>query len=450
MKLFASLSCVHKYGIPTQGFFLSILVVLCCVQRAAGGDVFTCPVPETDSGRSSWWTNTAKTAFRCNLYKNTHDWEEPTCYTNYGFTHTENKEPTKKEFHCKFCRGDQTWINFERNLCRCSPGFFSLTFVLYDESCYQCESGKYTSQHSMISCTDCPSGKTSSVQSSGCQDCAAGKYSANLQCTFCEEGKSSAVGSISCYVCPVGKYSNPDTDRSPGCKLCNEGQSTETDKSGILKCNNCAAGKYSNSERVCTSCDSGKVSAEGRSQCSDCPSPKYSSSAASSCLDCEAGKYWSALNSCTECGEGKYSQSGASACSQCVFPAGALVSPSFNALGKGATGCRFCVVGTYTDMYCHYSPGGLACKRCDEGLCDGARRNNTILFAHDIFQHTQDYEQFQAVCGCAICQNCGACWQFISRGRADFAVHEPDSHHHEPAGFVADVLGNLCRRCTWR
>jgi hypothetical protein len=162
MKLFASLSCAHKFGIPTQGFLFSILVVLCCVQNAGGvwTLTFICPKPGLGSRRHTEWTD-GENAFRCNIFKVGTSFETSKCYEGYGYTHTEFWLPTKRGFNCRVCRGDQVWIIDPTNLCRCKPGYTGLP--AWDAPCTQCPAGKYTSQHSMISCTDCPIGQTSSA-----------------------------------------------------------------------------------------------------------------------------------------------------------------------------------------------------------------------------------------------------------------------------------------------
>lgn len=328
------------------------------MQRAAG--VIICPKPKTGASRDSWWVESSTVHFRCNEF----DWEENElqCYNNYGFTghNTWKNTYDKRGFNCLLCRDDQIYISGGTGLCRCAAGYQGE--LKWDATCSLCTEGKFSDTHSLTACKSCDSGQISSAGSTGCTNCAAGKHSVNNFCTVCADGKTSREKSSNCDDCIAGKYSNDGNI----CQLCPPGHSSPV-ASPYTGCVPCAAGKYSNSERVCTSCASGQVSAVGQSQCRDCESPTYASPAASACPNCEAGKYWSAKNTCTECGEGKYSQPGATVCLECVFSAGAFVSPNFNSLGKGATACRVCGVGTYTDRFTSLTPGALACKTCDSG-----------------------------------------------------------------------------------
>ena len=298
--------------------------------------------------------------------------------------------------HCGNCESNQFKANCGPNdsgsCTECAQGTYSSGI---HTSCWDCELGKYRTS-SQDECTWCPSGKFASatpIGQSGCQSCASGKWStANRQaCAWpCELGEYMVSGNgwYNCEACGGGYYGTDGIVSKSKCTSCQSGK--VQDQEVASTCTSCVAGKYANevdepcedcevgkynanadqticdlcaagtflastgstTSSDCTSCDAGKISAEGASACTTCSSGKFADGSATSCLECtsgscSAGTETSCANgvkSCTACASGKYKSSdGTETCSDCPP---ALTCPSCS---NGETAC-----GGSTPGHCNY------------------------------------------------------------------------------------------------
>jgi hypothetical protein len=297
MKLFSSLSCAHNYGIPIQGVFLSILVVLCCVKNVTTEHRdFICPMPPNNN-RDTEWTNVDKTAFRCNLFHINNVFERSVCDIGYGYSFTASWTSYHRKFNCCKCRSDidqdRIWDDqLHQYVCRCKAGYYGA--LASDATCTQCPAGKFTSKPAMTSCTNCPSGQSSDSGSSECKNCAAGTYSrAGGSCIKCVFPKWSREQASSCPSCIPG-YTN--LWKGSKCFPCEMGQSSSGGD-----CYNCAVGKWSRS---------------GSSTCNTCAAGRFSGEEGHFCVDCDAGTFSSNENSrtCSPCAPGAWSGEGSNSC----------------------------------------------------------------------------------------------------------------------------------------
>lgn len=298
--------------------------------------------------------------------------------------------------HCGNCESNQFKADCGPNdpgsCSECGQGTYSSGI---HTSCWNCEEGKYRTS-SDADCTLCPSGKFSSttpIGQYGCQSCASGKWStANRQacewpcelgeymdsgngwydCKACGGGYFGTHGIVSkseCTPCQSGKVQ--DQEVASACTSCGAGEyAKEVDEpceaceagkynanADQTTCDLCAAGKFlastgSTTSSDCTSCDAGKISAEGASACTTCSSGKFADGSATSCLECTSGSCGAGtevscangVKSCTACASGKYkSSAGTHTCSDCPP---ALTCPSCS---NGETAC-----GGSTPGHCNY------------------------------------------------------------------------------------------------
>ncbi len=183
-----------------------------------------------------------------------------------------------------------------------------LPFLIYEgkysanngsAECSVCDAGKYSSltgASNSSMCLDCPMGFYSNTGASTCQSCPTGTYASTVRtsvCTQCISGKySSLMNSSVCLDCPVGFYSN----------------------TGASTCQSCPGGSYSNTTRstTCTSCPFGWWSTLGSNSSSSCFP-----------VDCVAPRYVGVSGQCM-CGAGfygrvVYSSGQLSGCSPCAY-----------------------------------------------------------------------------------------------------------------------------------
>ena len=251
---------------------------------------------------------------------------------------------------CKDCETGKFSGVGQSSCTGCPKGKYSDVAITNIGQCKKCAAGKsngQTDQTSEDSCEECDAGKFSDIDGqSTCKPCAAGKFSeqGQTECTGCPKGKYSdeAITNIGqCKECEKGKY-NGQTDKT-SCKECEEGK--YNDEEGQADCKDCDAGKYSDNDgqTSCKDCDEGKFSEQGQNECEGCPKGKYSDEAITNigqCKECEKGKYNGQTDqaSCKECEEGKYNDD------------------------KGQEDCKVCLKGKYNDV-----KGQEACKDCSNG-----------------------------------------------------------------------------------
>ena len=222
-----------------------------------------------------------------------------------------------------------------------------------------CPAGRFA--ESAVTCIACPGGKWQAeatlVDSSSCDDCAAGRFQAT-------------AGSSSCFYCPTGKYST--TERSSRCSECNQclpGQHGFTDKPGTTSAALC----------FCKACPAGRYTPAGYpgvrtptleyTSCYECPVGKFQMDAGGlECVNCEAGKYQDAggAPSCVSCPLGRFSPAvGATSAAQCEQHAGCPRGSYASVVSNVSITCETCTPGHFgrlvsTDVggHCYSCPKG--------------------------------------------------------------------------------------------
>jgi len=166
--------------------------------------------------------------------------------------------------------------------------------------CGLCNPGKYSTKNDNgFNCYDCPSGKTSNLGASTCNNCAAGKHATapgSAQCNICGLGKYSDTGGVvvDCTACPENTFNADNAtsafyhDSINSCEPCSPGATSVAGTT--TSCIVCSPGKYA-----------------GKSSCDSCPAGTFTSTSASTvCLFCNIGTYnvnvgSSSSNDCTPC-----------------------------------------------------------------------------------------------------------------------------------------------------
>ena len=274
--------------------------------------------------------------------------------------------------------------------------------VITDQTCLNCEAGKYTAALGSAICQACPVNTVSAIASdeitdcvcnvgwtgtggdSLCTACVAGKYKSSIGSAACENciaGTDSTItGAIAaemCLNCPLHKGALKEGDSAPVC-ACNAG-TYKTDVSSAL-CTECGVGKFSavmgSISNVCT-CNAGSTGPDGAESCTPCVFGTYKmNSGSGACTECAAGKFYAVTDPfsvpctlcasgtyktdvssalCTECGVGKFTAVRGSISNVCTCNAGST-GPD------GAESCTPCVFGTYK-----LNSGSGACTGCAAG-----------------------------------------------------------------------------------
>jgi len=259
------------------------------------------------------------------------------------------------------------YLNAHSNLCTsCSAGKFTdASQPPWPSACTLCKSGTYTSQTTSTICNDCPVGKFSSEDRTGCITCSAGQYTFNkTSCVDCESGRYAPRALTgSCLLCGAGSHTN-----TSGCATCQAGRFSLAE---TQLCELCAEGKSSAAaSKACTSCAAGYYSpSKGSAHCIACAAGSYSSTSASvNCTSCPPGKAQGATgqSSCVTCSAGTFSETyGEATCSSCSG-----ISFSF----EEAASCTRCSKKYYYfDSSCIHCPEGTKCGE------DGMSTLNDLL-----------------------------------------------------------------------
>ena len=264
------------------------------------------------------------------------------------------------------------YIDAETKLCAlCSVGrFANFSAPPWPSSCTLCDGGTYTSQTASIECRQCPVGKLSTEERSGCVTCSAGQYTLN---------------ETSCVDCSSGSYAPQALTGS--CLKCIAGSHTDDNKAATT-CTPCNAGTYSGSEAVnCTQCAVGRFSGSGTSKCEACIAGKAAEEAGSSgCATCSAGRFsLDEASSCKVCPKGKYSSAGAQACVSCAV--------GFAAAEAGSAQCAACAAGSYAPTV-----ASLNCTLCAPGTSQGATGQGTCTACSP-----GTYSQYSGEASCTSC-----------------------------------------------
>lgn len=140
--------------------------------------------------------------------------------------------------------------------CRqCIGGRYMDKTTTVPNDCFQCPSGKWTSDKGSVGCTGgpvCPAGKWGTmgavVSNDKCHTCVTGKFQSVAgqgSCLSCPSGEySSNIESISCMgtKCLPGKYGDRFSTTQGSCKTCSSGKFASV--SGAFECTVCPRSKY--------------------------------------------------------------------------------------------------------------------------------------------------------------------------------------------------------------
>jgi hypothetical protein len=202
----------------------------------------------------------------------------------------------------------------------CAPGFFKGETA--PAACKPCSVGSAAGAGAS-SCVDCTPGKYNNVATGGvhqCKQCSAGTFGKDAkatsveQCEGCYSGQYSSVGSSTCLKCPAGKSLKDKTgealfhDNLDDCVTCAAYSYNPFPGLGS-DCFPCLSAKTAG-ETLCSGCDPGKWKNVDTDSCELCQVGKFSNDRdVSACLVCPIG--WYALESrpyiaCLACSRGKY------------------------------------------------------------------------------------------------------------------------------------------------
>ena len=238
--------------------------------------------------------------------------------------------------------------------CHCNAGFkYTDNSANAQQTCVQCDAGKYTENLGESSCDDCGKGKFSTLigqnTETDCQNCVAGKFNNELGRTDCDE-------------CPGDDGVTPGTYQGlsgeTSCTSCpSDSGHTLTTQTDISACE-CNAG-YSNNNDDCVACNPGYFKdSRGDVACSDCAAGTIQpSTGKTSCDNCEMGKFVAAIHqtACDQCGISYYQDEvGQSECKPC----GAGEKHFTNSIGSTTrTQCR-CKDTYYRSKNCVFPSNG--------------------------------------------------------------------------------------------
>ena len=287
--------------------------------------------------------------------------------------------------HCGNCESNQFKAdcgpNDSGSCTECAQGTYSSGI---HTSCWDCELGKYRTS-SQDECTWCPAGKFASatpIGQYGCQSCASGKWStANRQtCEWpCELGEymDSGNGWYNCDACGGGYYGTDGIVSKSQCTACETGK--VQDQEVATTCTSCVAGKYAKDvDEPCEDCEVGKYNANAdQTTCDLCAAGTFlastGSTSSSDCTSCQTGKISAeGASACTTCSSGKYADASHSACLDCTVGQVSCPAGETGLCRNGlAEACHSCATGSYKPSAgtqactsCTYTSGGSTYYRC--------------------------------------------------------------------------------------
>ena len=290
-------------------------------------------------------------------------WSDAYCYPCYGSY--SNQTGSERCTHCgkgNYCpRGSI-------NPTPCPAGSYSSS--ISSTRCYTCSAGRYSDEEGAAACKTCPEGHYCSSNSTEPIPCPTGSYSRSYasRCYPCQAGTyNDETASAECKSCPAGHYCGSNsTEPTP----CPEGTTSPPRSSYEGYCRpirpvpgNCTAGMFKNDIEECERCPTGHYCPEGATEPTPCPTgtfgPWQMSRSEDRCLECNRGTYndEEGASRCTQCGPGNYCESGSDSPVPC--PKGTYSSYS-NAWSEDL--CRECYAGYYGD-----EEGLARCKPCPEG-----------------------------------------------------------------------------------
>ena len=228
--------------------------------------------------------------------------------------------------HCKTCPAGYTQQNAGAGFClRCFPGTAWLEFSQEGSSnCVECERNTFASATSSLSCTDCPTGRNSSVKSAVCSNCIAGRYmtgenESSFTCFTCPRGFFTVDGQkTKCSKCPPGQYN--DNTGSSLCFKCLPGSFNSLKNASM--CTECPVSKFQEDpgQTYCKTPPNGTVAGKGKSSTVEIAGGFFATkNPKKPVLQCLSGKYGTIPPStlCHACPIGWSSTSGALRCIQC-------------------------------------------------------------------------------------------------------------------------------------
>ena len=286
-----------------------------------------------------------------------------------------------------------------------------------------CNAGKYSTSGSS-SCTSCGSDtKYSGLGASVCIDCRSGSYTdgggstTRTVCKTCPAG-SACDGSSRAQPCTAGTYAGPgsnvctkcDAHQYSGaghtkCTICSKGSFTRGDKNGNTACIVCPAGYSCAGDGNFKPCAKDNMWAQsGASACAACTADKYTQGTGGptkreSCDPCPSGQSCDGTSNTNTCAAGKYSNAGK--CSACGKPN--LYSAA------GASGCKGCVAGSYTDCL-----SGFSCTKETRQVCTICPAGSTC----DENGASACVAGTAALAGTGSCAECGSDSKFSTAGVA--------------------------------
>ena len=350
----------------------------------------------------------------------------------------------------------------------CAPGTFN--DQAKQDSCKQCEAGKYLDTAGGTQCIDCPQGSFCASGAAAALPCKAGTWSdttgisAQSQCLNCPKGSSCSTGSTGHSPCAPGTFT--DQLGESACTQCVAG--TYQDSSGKTACLDCPAGSYcAKGASAALLCDAGSyrsaIRAQGQSDCTTCPAGFFcptgskaatacdagtitASDGQSICSSCAAGKFQpvSGKTACDECGEGNYCLERATSQTAC--------SPGQFLASGGKSACSDCIAGTYQS-----AGGKTACDTCPEGSYCGAGASTATQCAAGSYRGSTGgtaQGDGTAAGDCAVCPAGSACPSgataptLCAPGTITAANGQGKCTKCEAGKFQAEEGKTACESCT--
>lgn len=263
----------------------------------------------------------------------------------------------------------------------CPPGQYAASNLA--TTCSSCASGTYSNAYAATSCISCPAGsiqqytgQTFCTQCSAgytavstvlCQQCGGNNFTSIAgtfqACTNCPVGRITLTDHTGCQDCPAGYYNNDIT--SSTCQTCPAGSFTQGAASA---CANCVAGKYQADigSSTCNDCQAGYFCPGGFTD-APCPQNTYSAADASVCTNCPDNTVSNGAHTgCISCGgtQGAYgAQTTCTSCTANTQPSGGdqflclACPPGYQVDPVTQSSCQACPAGTY-------SADGITCRIC--------------------------------------------------------------------------------------
>ena len=170
----------------------------------------------------------------------------------------------------------------------------------------------------------CPAGQYKNIATQKCQDCTAGKSSAQVgqndasACQLCETGLYvDKTGATACSTCTAGRgYKNASS-----CETCRGGEYQSLGTVADVQCSKCPSGFYNADQGLkrfpekhvsCDPCPNGLISEQGATYCVGCPIGwSTTMNPLTPCARCPSGKKGvqdDQTNACKACSPGQYQE----------------------------------------------------------------------------------------------------------------------------------------------